>query len=149
MFQLRANAESLSLHAWLVCIVALALVGGLVLALITDPLLKALRGPFPELCAALAAEAGAAALFNSAMLTLIGRWRSFPHGACSSPSATPHLEAPSRRRSFRRSTASSAGSSPTERPWRRSATRSTSPITNIWSRSWSKRRGSPALWSCC
>jgi hypothetical protein len=78
MFQLRADAESLSLHAWLVCIVVLALVGGVVLALITDPLLKALRGPFPELCAALAAEAGAAALFNSAMLTLIGRWAIIP-----------------------------------------------------------------------
>jgi hypothetical protein len=78
MFQLRANAESLSLRAWLVCVVVLALVGGLVLALITDPLLKALRGPFPELWAALAAEVAAAALFNSAMLTLIGRWAFIP-----------------------------------------------------------------------
>jgi hypothetical protein len=78
MFQLRANAESLSLRAWLVCIVVLALVGGLVLVLITDPLLKALRGPFPELWAVLAAEVAAAALFNSAMLTLIGRWAMIP-----------------------------------------------------------------------
>jgi hypothetical protein len=78
IFQLRANAGSLSLRAWLVCIVVLALVGGLVLALITDPLLKALRGPFPELWAALAAEVAAAALFNSAMLTLIGRWAIIP-----------------------------------------------------------------------
>jgi hypothetical protein len=78
MFQLRANAESLSLRAWLVCILILALAGGLVLALITDPLLQALRGPFPELWAALAAEVAAAALFNSAMLTLIGRWAIIP-----------------------------------------------------------------------
>ena len=78
MFQLRANAASLSLRAWLVCIIVLALVGGLVLALITDPLLNALRGPFPELWAALAAEVAAAALFNSAMLTLIGRWAFIP-----------------------------------------------------------------------
>ena len=78
MFQLRANAGSLSLRAWLVCIVVLALVGGLVLALITDPLLKALRGPFPELWAALSAEVAAAALFNAAMLTLIGRWAFIP-----------------------------------------------------------------------
>ncbi|MGZ4312466.1 MAG: DUF3533 domain-containing protein [Solirubrobacteraceae bacterium] len=78
MFQLRANAEGLTLRAWLVCIVALALVGGLVLALITDPLLKALRGQFPELWGALAAEVAAAALFNSAMLTLIGRWAIIP-----------------------------------------------------------------------
>jgi hypothetical protein len=78
MFQLRANAASLSLRAWLCCIVTLALVGGLMLALITDPLLKALRGPFSELWAALAAEAAAAALFNSAMLTLVGRWAIIP-----------------------------------------------------------------------
>jgi hypothetical protein len=78
MFQLRANAGGLSLRAWLVCIVVLALVGGLVLALITDPLLKALRGPFPELWAALGAEVAAAALFNAAMLTLIGRWAIIP-----------------------------------------------------------------------
>ena len=78
MFQLRAHAESLSLRAWLVCIAVLALVGGLVLALITDPLLKALWGPFPELWAALAAQVAAAALFNSAMLTLLGRWAIIP-----------------------------------------------------------------------
>jgi hypothetical protein len=78
MFQLRANAGTLSLRAWLVCIVVLALVGGLVLALITDPLLNALRGPFPELWAVLAAEIAAAALFCSAMLTLIGRWAIIP-----------------------------------------------------------------------
>ena len=78
MFQLRAHAESLSLRAWLVCIVVLALVGGLVLALITDSFLQALRGPFLELWAALAAEVAAAALFNSAMLTLIGRWAIIP-----------------------------------------------------------------------
>jgi hypothetical protein len=78
MFQLRANAPGLSLRAWLVYIVVLALVGGLVLALITDPVLNALRGPFPELWAALAAEVAAAALFNSAMLTLIGRWAIIP-----------------------------------------------------------------------
>ncbi len=78
MFQLRANAGSLSLRAWLGCIVVLALVGGLVLALITDPLLNALQGPFPELWAALSAEIATAALFNAAMLTLIGRWAFIP-----------------------------------------------------------------------
>ena len=48
------------------------------LALITDPLLQALPGPFAELWAALAAQVAAAALFNSAMLTLIGRWAFIP-----------------------------------------------------------------------
>jgi hypothetical protein len=78
IFQLRANAAGLSLRAWLVCIVVLALIGGLDLALITDPLLGALRGPFAELWAALAAEVAAAALFTSAMLSLIGRWAIIP-----------------------------------------------------------------------
>ncbi|HWE11286.1 MAG TPA: hypothetical protein VG325_18195 [Solirubrobacteraceae bacterium] len=78
MFQLRANAAGLSLRAWLACILILATVGGLVLALITDPFLRALRGPFGELWAAIAAEISAAALFNSAMLTLIGRWAIVP-----------------------------------------------------------------------
>ena len=78
MFQLRAHADSLSLRAWIACIAVLALAGGLTLALITDPLLRALGGPFAELWAALAAEIAAAALFNAAMLTLIGRWAIIP-----------------------------------------------------------------------
>jgi hypothetical protein len=78
MFQLRANAPGLSLRAWLACIAALAAIGGLVLTLIVDPLIGALHGPFLELWAALAAEVAAAALFNSAMLTSIGRWAIVP-----------------------------------------------------------------------
>jgi hypothetical protein len=78
MFQLRANAPGLSFRAWLGCIVALAAVGGLVLAVVVDPVLAALHGPFPELWAALAAEIAAAALFNSTMLAFIGRWAIVP-----------------------------------------------------------------------
>jgi hypothetical protein len=78
MFQLRANAPGLSLRAWLICVAILAVVGGLVLALITDPFLGALRGPFVELWAALAAEVAVAALFTSWMIALIGRWAIVP-----------------------------------------------------------------------
>jgi hypothetical protein len=78
MFQLRANAPGLSLRAWLICIAALAAAGGLILALVVDPLLGALHGPFLELWAALAAQVTAAALFNSAMLALVGRWAIVP-----------------------------------------------------------------------
>jgi hypothetical protein len=78
MFQLRANAPGLSLRAWLACVAGLAAIGGLVLTLIVDPLIGALHGPFLELWAALAAEVAAAALFNSAMLALIGRWAIVP-----------------------------------------------------------------------
>ncbi len=78
MFQLRANAPGLSFRAWLGCIVALAAVGALILAVVADPVLGALHGPFPELWAALAAEIAAAALFNSAMLAFIGRWAIIP-----------------------------------------------------------------------
>jgi hypothetical protein len=78
MFQLRANAQGMPLRGWLSCILGLALVGGLVLALVVDPLLSALQGPFPELWAALSAQIAVAALFNTTMLTLIGRWAMIP-----------------------------------------------------------------------
>jgi hypothetical protein len=96
IFQLRANAESLTLHAWLICIIILALVGGLVL--ITDQLLKALRGALPELWAALAAEIATAALFNSAMLTAVGRSAIIPRWGTSiwSPCSSRRPGSPAR-----------------------------------------------------
>ena len=78
MFQLRGNAPALSLRAWLGCIVAVAVIGGLLLALVSDPLIGALRAPFPELWAALAAQVAVAALFNSTMITLFGPWAIIP-----------------------------------------------------------------------
>ena len=78
MFQLRANAPGLSLRGWLARVAGLAAIGGLVLTLIVDRLIGALHGPVLELWAALAAEVAAAALFNSAMLALIGRWAIVP-----------------------------------------------------------------------
>lgn len=78
MLQLHANASGLSLRDWLACIAALAAAGGLMLTLAADPLIGALRGPFPELWAALAAQVAVAALFCSTMITLLGRWAIVP-----------------------------------------------------------------------
>jgi hypothetical protein len=78
MFQLRANAPRLSLRAWLGCVAIVAISGGLLLAIVIDPLIGALRGPFLELWAALSAEIAVAALFNSTMITLVGRWAILP-----------------------------------------------------------------------
>jgi hypothetical protein len=78
MFQLRGNAAGLSLRGWLASIAALAIAGGLTLALVTDPLIGALRGSFAELWLAFGAEIAVAALFCSTMLVLIGRWAFIP-----------------------------------------------------------------------
>ena len=73
MFQLRANAPGLKFRDWLAAIAMLAIVGGLVLVVVVDPLIGALHGPFPELWLALAAEVAVTALFCSTMLVLVGR----------------------------------------------------------------------------
>jgi hypothetical protein len=78
MFQLRANAPGLRFRDWLAGIGALAVLGGLVLALVADPLMGALRGPFFQLWPALAAEVAVAALFCSTMIVAIGRWAIIP-----------------------------------------------------------------------
>lgn len=73
-FQLVANAKGLSLRAWLAVVMLLAVVGGLLLALATDPIIGALHGSFAELWAALSTEVAVAALFASTMVVLLGRW---------------------------------------------------------------------------
>lgn len=70
MFQLRAYAAQLSLAAWLACIGALSVVGGLVLAVVVGPLIGALPAPLGVLWLASAMEIGASALFASTMLVL-------------------------------------------------------------------------------
>jgi hypothetical protein len=78
VFQLRTNVPGMSRRDWLVCIAVLAVCGGLVITLATDPVIGALRGPFPELWAAFAAQIATAALFTATMLTLVGRWAMLP-----------------------------------------------------------------------
>jgi hypothetical protein len=78
MFQIRQHASALSLRDWLAVVGVLAVFGGLALTLVTGPLIHALPGPFPELWGALAAQIAIAALFNSTMLVLFGRWAIIP-----------------------------------------------------------------------
>jgi hypothetical protein len=78
MFQLRANAPGISLGGWLALIAVLGVAGGLVLALVVDPLMKALPGPFPELWYALGTEMAVAALVCSVLIVLVGRWAIVP-----------------------------------------------------------------------
>jgi hypothetical protein len=87
MFQLRANASGLSLRGWFISIGVLVVVGGLVLAVVADPIIGALNGPFPELWAALSAEMAVAALFQ---LRHAGPGRALGHD--------PHLAAVRRPR---------------------------------------------------
>jgi hypothetical protein len=53
MFQLRANVPGVSLGGWLALTVVLAVAGGPALALVVDPLINTLPGPFAELWYAL------------------------------------------------------------------------------------------------
>jgi hypothetical protein len=78
IFQLATHAPHLSLGGWLAFIGALAVLGGLSLALITDPLIGALRGAFAEVWGALAAEIAAAPLFCSLMRCLVRAWAIVP-----------------------------------------------------------------------
>jgi hypothetical protein len=78
MFQLRANVPGVSLGGWLALIVVLAVAGGLLLAVVVDPLIHALPGPFPELWYALGTEMAVAALVSSALVVLVDRWALVP-----------------------------------------------------------------------
>ena len=78
MFQLRANVPGVSLGGWVAVIVVLSVAGGLVLALVVDPLINALPGPFLELWYALSIEMAVAALACSALIVLVGRWAIIP-----------------------------------------------------------------------
>ena len=78
MVQLRANVPGISLGGWLALIAVLAVAGGLVLALVVDPLINALPGPFPELWYALGTEMAVSALVCSALIVLLDRWAIVP-----------------------------------------------------------------------
>jgi hypothetical protein len=77
-FQLRANAAGLPLRAWFGFKLGIALGAGLVLTLVTGPLLDALGGAFAERGALLSLESLAASFFAATMTVLIGRWALVP-----------------------------------------------------------------------
>jgi hypothetical protein len=78
MFQLRANAGGLSLRAWLAFAVALAVGTGLMLTLVTGPIIGALGGSFGEKWAIIALECLVATLVTSALVVLVHRWALVP-----------------------------------------------------------------------
>ncbi|MGI8334521.1 ABC transporter permease [Actinomadura scrupuli] len=78
VFQIATHAPQLLLGGWLAVIFVLAALGGLALALVTGPLIGALRGGFAEIWGALAAEIAAAALFCLLMRCLVGGWAIVP-----------------------------------------------------------------------
>lgn len=78
MLQLRAHASRLSLRAWLGCVLALAVLVGGTLAVLTGPVIGAQHGPLPELWAAIAGMTAVAALWASTMEVLAGAWNFIP-----------------------------------------------------------------------
>jgi hypothetical protein len=78
MFQLRANAKGLPLRAWLGSAVALAVGTGLMLTLVTGPIIGALPGSFVEKWAIISLESLTAGLVASALIVLVGRWALIP-----------------------------------------------------------------------
>jgi hypothetical protein len=78
MFQVRANIHGIRLREWLMLLSGLALGTGGVLAVIADPIIGALHGPFAEIWILLSLQCAIAALFGSLMLVLVGRWAMVP-----------------------------------------------------------------------
>jgi hypothetical protein len=77
-FQLRSNAGGIGLRPWVALIAGLAVSAGAVLAAVSGPLLGALSGPFAELWLILTLQTAIAALFNSTMIVVAGRWAMLP-----------------------------------------------------------------------
>jgi hypothetical protein len=98
MLNLRAHEPQLSLRAWLAFIGVLAVVGGLALTAVAHWVIGALRGPFLEIWAAVAAQIAVAALFTATMIVLLGRWAIIPAWllfiAVGNPSAGGSISAP-------------------------------------------------------
>jgi hypothetical protein len=78
IFQLRAHIGSVPLRGWFLLTGGLAVAAGAVLALVSDPALGALSGPFFEIWVILSMQCAVAAMFNSTMLVLFGRWAILP-----------------------------------------------------------------------
>ncbi|HEV7899402.1 MAG TPA: hypothetical protein VGP31_16340 [Planosporangium sp.] len=98
VFNLRAHEPHLSPRAWLAFIGVLGVVGGLALTLVTDRMIGALRGSFPQIWAAVTTQITVTALFTSTMIVLLGRWAIVPawllFTAVGNPSAGGAVSAP-------------------------------------------------------
>jgi hypothetical protein len=78
VFQVRANAGSLSLRRWVSLVAGLAVGGSLIFTLVDGPLLHRLNLPVLESWGILALHLLAVASFCSLMVVLIGRWAIVP-----------------------------------------------------------------------
>ncbi|MCW2526414.1 MAG: hypothetical protein JWM76_1274 [Pseudonocardiales bacterium] len=78
MFQLRSHMDHVSLRGWIGLLLSLVVLGGGVLTAVSDLALSALHGPFAEIWLLLSMQCAVAALFNSTMIVLIGRWAILP-----------------------------------------------------------------------
>ena len=78
VFQVLANAGSLSPRGWVAFVVALALGGSLVFTLVDGPLLGRLALPVAETWGILALQLLAVASFARLMTVLVGRWAILP-----------------------------------------------------------------------
>jgi hypothetical protein len=78
VFQLKAHVGTVPLRGWFLLTGGLAVAAGAVLAVVSDPALGALSGPFFEIWGILTMQCAIAAMFNSLMLVLVGRWAILP-----------------------------------------------------------------------
>jgi hypothetical protein len=78
VFQVRANAGTLSLRRWTALVVALAVAASFVFTLVEGPLLHRLALPVLETWGILALHLVAVASFTSLMIVLVGRWAILP-----------------------------------------------------------------------
>jgi hypothetical protein len=72
-FLTQVNSPTLDIREWLLFIAGLAIVGGLCVAVVVDPLVGALKGSFVETWIALAAWIGTSSLFARTMMALVRR----------------------------------------------------------------------------
>jgi hypothetical protein len=72
-FLTQVNAPTLNIREWLLFIAGLAIVGGLCVAVVIDPLVGALKGSVVETWIALAAWIGISSLFARTMMALVRR----------------------------------------------------------------------------
>lgn len=78
IFQLKTHIGKVPLRGWLLLTGGLAVATGAAVAVVSDPAIGALSGPFFEIWAILTMQCAIAAMFNSLMIVLLGRWAILP-----------------------------------------------------------------------
>ena len=78
VFQLKTHIGKVRLRGWFLLTGGLAVGAGAALAVVSDPGIGALSGPFLEIWGILTLQCAIAAMFNSLMIVLVGRWAILP-----------------------------------------------------------------------